>query len=226
MMGKTLAELGAAEVDDKLDASGPFAVKESVFPFAKFPGVDVVLGPEMRSTGEVMGIDSTFPVAFAKSQLAAGCSLPREGGVFLSVREADRIAIVDVARSLMAMGFKVFATEGTGTFLNRYGLKPTILPKIGAGVRPNVLDLMANGQISLIINTPTRTGWQTDEGRMRSTAVRLGIPMVTTATAAAASVRAIEALRAGDWDVAALQDYREAAARPEVKIPRGVPVKT
>jgi carbamoyl-phosphate synthase large subunit len=211
MMGKTLTELGAAEVDDKLDSAGPFAVKESVFPFAKFPGVDVVLGPEMRSTGEVMGIDMTFPLAFAKSQLAASCSLPKEGGVFLSVREVDRVGIIDVARSLMAMGFTVYATEGTGSFLQRYGLKPTVLPKIAAGVRPNVLDLMSNGQISLVINTPTRTGWQTDEGRMRSMAVRLGIPMITTATAAAASVRAIEALRAGDWDVAALQDYRRAA---------------
>jgi carbamoyl-phosphate synthase large subunit len=229
MMGRTLAELGAAEVDDKLGAAGPFAVKESVFPFAKFPGVDVVLGPEMRSTGEVMGIDSSFPVAFAKSQLAAGVSLPKQGGVFISVRESDRVAIVDAARSLMAMGFTVYATEGTGVFLNRYGLKPVILPKIGAGARPNVLDLMANGQVSLVINTPTRTGWQTDEGKMRSTAVRLGVPMITTATAAAASVKAIEALRAGDWDVAALQDYRAASTergRPMVELRPGAPVRS
>jgi carbamoyl-phosphate synthase large subunit len=222
MMGKTLAELGAVEVDDKLDSSGPFAVKESVFPFAKFPGVDVVLGPEMRSTGEVMGIDMSFPIAFAKSQMAAGCTLPRQGGVFLSVREQDRPAIVEVARSLLAMGFKVYATEGTGDHLKRYGLSPVILPKIGAGVRPNVLDLMANGEISLVINTPTKTGWQTDEGKMRSTAVRLGVPMITTATAAAASVRAIEGLRAGEWGVAALQDFRAMAektrARPVVEM--------
>ncbi len=220
MMGKSLAELGVEEVDGKLDSRGPFAVKESVFPFSKFPGVDVVLGPEMRSTGEVMGMDASFPVAFAKAQMAAGPELPREGGVFVSVRESDRPTIVEPARSLLGMGFQVYATEGTGEFLKKRGLKPTILQKIAAGARPNVIDLMSNGQISLIINTPTRTGWQTDEGKIRSTAVRLGIPMISTATAAVASVKAIEALRAGDWDVAAIQDYlpagREGQSKPVV----------
>jgi carbamoyl-phosphate synthase large subunit len=219
MMGKSLAELGAREVDSTLPATGPFAVKESVFPFSKFPGVDVVLGPEMRSTGEVMGIDTTFPVAFAKAQMAAGSPLPTSGGVFLSVRETDRPAIVEVARSLLAMGFTVHATEGTAEFLQRHNVRLNVLKKIGAGLRPNVLDLMSNGQISLIINTPTRTGWQTDEGKIRATAVRLGIPMITTATAAAASVKAIEALRAGDWDVAALQDYAAVAARADGPAP-------
>jgi carbamoylphosphate synthase large subunit len=207
MMGKSLDELGVEEVDGKLDSRGPFAVKESVFPFSKFPGVDVVLGPEMRSTGEVMGLDASFPVAFAKAQMAAGGELPRQGGVFMSVRESDRQAIIEPTRSLMAMGFKVYATEGTGEFLRKHGMDPVILQKIAAGARPNVIDLMTNGEISLVINTPTRTGWQTDEGKIRSTAVRLGVPMITTATAAAASVKAIEAVRAEDWDVAALQDY-------------------
>jgi carbamoyl-phosphate synthase large subunit len=227
MMGKSLAELGAVETPEKYDGAGPYAVKESVFPFSKFPGVDVVLGPEMRSTGEVMGIDISFPVAFAKAQMSAGSALPREGGVFLSVREADRATMVDVARSLLAMGFTVYATEGTGGFLQRHGLRLNLLAKIGAGARPNVLDHMANGEIKLVINTPTRTGWKTDEGRMRSTAVRLGIPMITTATAAQASVKAIEALRAGDWDVASLQDYAgEDEARPKVTIPRPVPARS
>ncbi|MEX2219447.1 MAG: carbamoyl-phosphate synthase large subunit [Phycisphaerales bacterium] len=211
MMGKSLAELGARESDDR----SAFAVKESVFPFSKFPGVDVVLGPEMRSTGEVMGIDRAFPLAFAKAQMGAGSPLPTSGGVFLSVRESDRPAIVDAARSLMAMGFEVYATQGTGEFLEERGLRPRVLQKIGAGARPNVLDLMTNGEISLIINTPTRTGWQTDEGRIRATAVRLGIPMITTATGAVASVKAIEALKAGDWDVAAMQDYLRALRRGE-----------
>ncbi len=210
MMGKTLDDLGAEEVRD----TGSFAVKESVFPFTKFPGVDVVLGPEMRSTGEVMGIDLSFPVAFAKAQIAAGSGLPREGGVFLSVRESDRPVIVDPARSLLAMGFTVYATEGTGEYLRRFGMRPQILQKIGAGARPNVVDLMTNGQIRLVINTPTRTGWRTDEGKIRATAVRLGIPMITTAAAAVASVKAIEALRAGVWEVAALQDYA-GSGRPE-----------
>jgi len=225
MMGKSLAELGAKEVDGSQQAAGPFACKESVFPFSKFPGVDVVLGPEMRSTGEVMGIDMSFPVAFAKAQMGAGSELPREGRVFLSVREADRPAIVDPARSLIDMGFKVFTTEGTAEFLQRHGINPVILQKIAAGTRPNVLDLMSDGQIALVINTPTRTGWQTDEGKIRATAVRLGIPMITTATAAAASARAIEALRAGDWDVAALQDYKEGSLKgPEpVVVRKGSP---
>jgi carbamoyl-phosphate synthase large subunit len=185
-------------------------VKESVFPFSKFPGVDVVLGPEMRSTGEVMGIDPSLPIAFAKSQIAAGITLPTDparGGVFLSVRTRDREEIVGPARKLLEMGFTVYTTEGTGEFLESRGLRPKVLQKIGAGARPNVLDLMQNGQISLIINTPTRTGWKTDEGKIRATAVRLGIPMITTATAATAVAKAMEALRAGDWGVAALQDY-------------------
>ncbi len=218
MMGKSLAELGVEEVDGKLDSRGPFAVKESVFPFSKFPGVDVILGPEMRSTGEVMGLDASFPVAFAKAQMGAGSELPRDGGVFMSVRESDRPAMIEPARSLMQMGFKVYTTQGTGEFLQKHGMKPVILQKIAAGARPNVIDLMQNSQIALIINTPTRTGWQTDEGKIRSTAVRLGIPMISTATAASASVKAIEALRAGDWDVAALQDYTSPHA-PKPKRP-------
>jgi carbamoyl-phosphate synthase large subunit len=214
MMGRSLAELGAREIED----AGHFAVKESVFPFGKFPGVDVVLGPEMRSTGEVMGIDLSFPVAFAKAQMAAGSPLPVKGGVFLSVREDDREAVVDVARSLLAMGFTVYATQGTGDHLRRHGMRPVVIQKIAAGARPNVVDMMANGEIALVINTPTRTGWRTDEGRIRSTAVRLGLPMITTATAAQASVRAIEALRAGEWDVAAMQDYLERQPAPQVVV--------
>jgi carbamoyl-phosphate synthase large subunit len=218
-MGKTLDELGIREQPDTIGPGSPIAFKEPVFPFGKFPGVDVVLGPEMRSTGEVMGIDASMPLAYAKAKMAAGVDLPTSGGVFISVREADRPLMVDVARSLLAMGFKVYCTQGTGEYLNQYSLRTWILQKIAAGARPNVIDLMSNKEIGLIINTPTRTGWQTDEGKIRASAVRLGVPMITTATAATVAVRAIEALRAGDWGVAALQDY--ARARPEVVIPRG-----
>ena len=203
MMGKRLRDLGVKEVD----TNGAFAVKAPVFPFGKFPGVDVVLGPEMRSTGEVMGMDVSLPIAFAKSQLGAGVKLPTSGGVFLSVRSQDKGSVVGICRSLLAMGFDVFSTPGTAEHLNKHGLRPQVLQKALAGVRPNVMDLMADGQIKLVINTPTRTGWQTDEGRIRATAVRLGIPMIATVTAAAAVVRAIEALKAGEWDVAAMQDY-------------------
>ncbi len=187
-----------------------WAVKESVFPFSKFPGVDVVLGPEMRSTGEVMGIDASLPIAFAKSQMAAGQRLPTDpakGAVFVSVREQDRDSIVEPVRILIAQGFTVYATDGTAGHLQARGVPVSVLQKIATGARPNVLDLMHNGQIALVINTPTRTGWKTDEGRIRSTAVRLNVPMISTTTAAAAAARAIEATRARGWDVAALQDY-------------------
>ncbi len=202
MMGATLDELGAKEMRD----TGRFAVKESVFPFKKFPGVDFVLGPEMRSTGEVMGIDISMPVAYLKAVLGAGVELPEEGGLFVSVRDADKSEIIEPVRSLIAMGFECSSTGGTSALLEQHGMRPRILQKIQAGARPNVLDLMSDGAIQLIINTPTSTGWQTDEGRIRATAVRLGIPMITTVGAVHACVRAIQALRAGEWGVTALQD--------------------
>ncbi len=205
MMGVSLEEQRAKEIPD----AGYYAVKAPVFPFQKFPGVDFVLGPEMRSTGEVMGIDVSLPTAYLKAMLGAGVKLPSQGGVFLSVRDNDRQEIVSVARSLMAMGFKVFTTAGTGEYLAKHGLRPKILQKIAAGARPNVIDLLQNNEIGLVINTPTRTGWQTDEGNIRATAVRLGIPMITTTTAAHQAISAIEAIRAGFWDVVALQDLTE-----------------
>jgi len=205
MMGVSLADQGAHEIAD----AGYYAVKAPVFPFQKFPGVDFVLGPEMRSTGEVMGVDTSLPNAYLKAMLGAGTSFPTEGGVFVSVREDDRESMIPIVRSLMAMGFKVFTTKGTGGLLAKHGLRPKILQKIQEGARPNVIDLMQNNEIQLVINTPTRTGWQTDEGNIRATAVRLGIPMITTATAAAQAVHAIEALKVGFWDVNALQDLTE-----------------
>jgi len=208
MMGRSLEELSAAEVPD----TGAFAVKESVFPFNKFPGVDVVLGPEMRSTGEVMGIDESYPIAFAKGQMAAGVSLPTEGGVFISVRELDKPMAAEIAGPLIEMGFTVYSTTGTGEVLRAAGLQPRVLEKIGAGARPNVIDLMADGEIKMVINTPTRTGWQTDEGKIRASAVRLNVPMITTATGALASVTAIRALRESGWGVRAMQDYAEMAS--------------
>ncbi len=244
MMGKPLSEIVTDRGAEASIHSKPtfYAVKESVFPFGKFPGVDVVLGPEMRSTGEVMGIDKSLPIAFAKSQMAAGNALPiqatipgkdgeaaRQVGVFISVRELDRPTIVEPARTLSRLGFMLYSTEGTGGFLAKHGVQTTILQKIGAGARPNVLDLMANGVVKLIVNTPTRTGWKTDEGRIRSTAVKLNIPMITTATAAVAAANAIDAMRASDWSVAALQDYKVSDERvplqAEVKTQKATPTK-
>jgi len=206
MMGRTLESLGAREVSS--DSLGAYAVKESVFPFGKFPGVDVVLGPEMRSTGEVMGIDVSLPIAFAKSQLAAGVILPRTGNVFVSVRETDRAAILGPVRLLAQLGFGIYATEGTGEYLNSQDVRTEVLQKIGSGARPNVIDLMSDGKVQLVINTPTKTGWKTDEGRIRAATVRLGVPMITTTTGALAAARAIKALSEGDWTVRAMQDYK------------------
>jgi carbamoyl-phosphate synthase large subunit len=216
MMGRSLDQLGAREsaaafASRESAPLGWFAVKESVFPFGKFPGVDVILGPEMRSTGEVMGIDRSFPIAFAKSQLAAGTRLPTDpakGGIWISVRESDKPAVVEPARTLAAMGFTIYASHGTGAFLAQHGIQSVPVHRVGGGARPNVLDLMADGTVALLINTPTRTGYGTDEGKIRSTAVRQSVPMLTTVTAASAAVMAIQALRQGDWTVAALQDYR------------------
>ncbi len=207
MMGRTLDSLGVREAAE----TGAHAVKVSVFPFAKFPGVDVVLGPEMRSTGEVMGIDREHALAFAKGQMAGGLVLPVAGNVYISVRAADRAHALIIARELSDMGFNLFSSSGTGGYLAQRGVRSVVLPKIDAGVRPNVIDEMANGHIQLVINTPTKVGWKTDEGKIRSSAVRLGIPMITTHTGALAAVRAIKALRRGDWTVSALQDYASAA---------------
>jgi carbamoyl-phosphate synthase large subunit len=204
MMGRTLDSQGVSEVG----ALPGFSVKEVVFPFSKFPGVDVLLGPEMRSTGEVMGADRNFELAFAKSQLAAGTSLPTSGNVFISVKTSDKAKVHGIARQLQALGFTVYTSAGTGEYLKNSGVPCTTLPKIDSGLRPNVLDLMTNGQIQLVINTPTRTGWKTDEGKIRAAAVRLGVPMITTLTGSAATARAIAALQRGETTVYAMQDYR------------------
>ncbi|MCH2139719.1 MAG: carbamoyl-phosphate synthase large subunit [Phycisphaerales bacterium] len=203
MMGASLASLQDAF---KTPDASFYAVKEPVFPFEKFPGVDVVLGPEMRSTGEAMGFDRSLPVALAKAKMSAWLPLPTEGDVFLSVRDADKQAVVDVARSLVSMGFTVHSTQGTCDLLASHSVGASTIRKISEGARPNIVDRLANGDIDLIINTPTRTGANTDEGRIRAMAVRCRVPMITTITGAMAAVRAIAALRAGTWQVNALQD--------------------
>jgi carbamoyl-phosphate synthase large subunit len=205
MVGRTLEEQGIAEEP----TPGYVSVKESVFPFAKFPGVDIVLGPEMRSTGEVMGIDTDFPAAFAKSQLAASTRLPREGNIFVSVAARDRAAIAPVAARLAAMGYRLLATSGTGRALGEHGIEVETIRKIHEG-RPNCLDLLANGDIALIINTPSGKGARTDEGRIRAAAVSHGLPCITTISAAWAAVAALERLRRGGLEVYALQDLLRA----------------
>src|SRR5690606_1360536 len=144
--------------------------------------------------GEVMGLEASLPIALAKAAMGAGVELPLTGNVFLSVRDADKPRIIEIARTLKSMGFGLFSTGGTADALARHSIAATRLKKIAEGARPNVLDMLRNGEIQLVINTPTRTGYDTDEGKIRSTAVRLGVPMVTTATGAHAAVQAIQAL--------------------------------
>ena len=186
-----------------------FRSKEAVFPFVKFPGVDVILGPEMRSTGEVMGIGREFRTAYLKSQLAAGSSLPRGGKAFLSVRNRDKRAIVNIGRSLADMGFRLVATQGTAKVLDRHGLTVDPIHKVAEGWRPNIVDLMKQGEIALVINTPEDGRARRDSYLIRRTAVTQNIPYYTTMDGAQAALEAIEAQRAGIPEVRPLQAYYE-----------------
>jgi carbamoyl-phosphate synthase large subunit len=201
MVGKTLDELGITEDPTPRH----FSVKESVFPFIKFPGVDIVLGPEMRSTGEVMGIDDDFALAFAKSQTAASSELPTSGTIFVSVTDRDKLGIIPVAKRLRELGFHLVSTAGTARVLHQHGVEAQMVRKLQEG-RPNILDLLANNEIALVINTPSGKGARTDEGRIRAAATARGVPCITTLAAARVAVLAIEALRRGELRVSALQD--------------------
>jgi carbamoyl-phosphate synthase large subunit len=206
MMGQSLDDLGVEETPPQ----DHVAVKEAVFPFAKFPGTDIILGPEMKSTGEVMGIDRTFPLAYAKAVLGEGSKLPAGGTLFVSVRPDDHDAVAPIARKFADLGFKLIATKGTHDTLATHGIETTLVSKIADHVRPNLLDFIANGEVQLIVNTPTRKGAGTDEAKIRAAAFRARVPIVTTLTAADAWAEAIAALKQGDWDVTPLQDYHAA----------------
>ena len=202
MAGKKLKELGFTR-----EVVPPFtSVKEVVLPFARFRGVDILLGPEMKSTGEVMGIDEDFGKAFAKSQIAAGSPLPLKGTVFLSVKDKDKAAITVIAKSLDAMGFKLVATRGTAEVLEKAGIRVEALKKIQEG-SPNVTDLINASQIDLILNTPSGENPRRDEVVIRSYAVSRGIPCVTTMEGAHASVEALKAVKENKLSVRSLQEY-------------------
>ena len=189
-----------------------YSVKESVFPFNRFAGVDIILGPEMKSTGEVMGIHEQFPIAFAKSQVAAGIKLPTEGSVFLSLAGRHKEALIEPARRLQQLGYKLIGTSGTARVLEAAGIPVEVVRKLQEG-RPNLLDYMANDQVQLIFNTPSGKGARTDEGRIRSAAVINGIPCVTTVAGCQAFVRALEAMAKSPVPhVKALQDWFAEAA--------------
>ena len=192
-----------------------FAVKSPVFPFNKFRGVDTILGPEMRSTGEVMGISTTFGQAFAKAQLAAGQRLPTEGIVFISVNDHDKIHAAPVAKDLAAAGLKIIATRGTAAALKRAGIDIEAVYKVNEG-RPNIIDLIKNGKVNLIINTPLGRESFYDEKSIRRAAVRYNVPCITTLSAASAAARGIRAMVGHAADVAAIQDLhrRKSVALP------------
>jgi carbamoyl-phosphate synthase large subunit len=181
------------------------SVKESVFPFRKFAGVDIVLGPEMRSTGEVMGISDNFPVAFAKAQLAAGVELPKSGRVFVSVRGAHKDRAVEVARGMHELGYELIATEGTSLRIEEAGIPVERVKKLKEG-SPNLIDHMKNGLVDLILNTPNGKGARTDEGKIRAAAVQNGVPCMTTIQAAEVLVQALQALRQESIEVEPLQE--------------------
>jgi carbamoyl-phosphate synthase large subunit len=201
MAGRSLANQGITE-DLSVDR---FFVKESVFPFLKLTGSDILLGPEMKSTGEVMGISADFGMAFAKSQSAAGYTIPTLGTVFVSVNDFDKKGVLPMARDLEGLGFRLVATRGTADFLSSHGVTVETVYKVNEG-RPNCVDLIKSGQIHIIFNTPLGLESHYDDGAIRKSATLHGVLVVTTLTAAAATVQAIKALRERAADVASLQE--------------------
>jgi carbamoyl-phosphate synthase large subunit len=186
------------------------AVKEAVFPFNKLHGVDLILGPEMRSTGEVMGIADSFGMAYAKAQQAADGALPMEGAVFITVNDHDKVTVVPIARRLHELGFKIFATEGTARHIRVRGIPAERVLKVYEG-RPNVVDLLVSGQIQLLINTPLGKLTQRDDYLIRAAALAHRIPYTTTMSAASAACDAIVSLRSRERDVRSLQEWHQIA---------------
>jgi len=202
MTGRNLAELGlTAEFWPDY-----WAVKESVFPFNRFHGQDILLPPEMRSTGEVMGIDADLGIAYAKSQMAANAPLPLRGSVFISVSDAHKKDVVSVARQFAELGFEIISTSGTATVLEKAGLKVRRVFKLSEG-RPNAIDLLKNKEIDLVINTPSGQAPRADEVRIRTTAVYTNTPIMTTLSGARAAALGMAALKKSGYSVKTLQEY-------------------
>jgi carbamoyl-phosphate synthase large subunit len=202
MLGKTLKELGVTEEV----VPEHFSVKEAVFPFNRFPGVDPILGPEMKSTGEVMGIDADLGVAYIKAQVGAGQKLPKEGKIFISVNDRDKRRIVDIAKRFDTLGYKIVSTAGTGEVLRKNGLEVEVVSKLNEG-RPDVLDCIKNGEVKLVVNTPGDKKTKSDETKIRSGAIMHMVPIITTLSAAQATVSGLEAVSKKGFKVKALQDF-------------------
>ena len=200
--GRSLAELG---VVNDLEAAGVF-VKSPVFPFVRFPGVDTILGPEMKSTGEVMGGADNFGAAFGKAMMGAGQQLPKDGCVFISVNNSDKPTVVPIARDLAALGFAITASRGTAAFLRAHGIDVEVIYKVNEG-RPNIADQIVNGKIDLVVNTPLGRDSFFDDRAVRRAATMAQVPCITTLTGASAAVSAIKALRSQTLTVRSLQDY-------------------
>jgi carbamoyl-phosphate synthase large subunit len=201
MAGEKLADFNLVR-----SAGKHVAVKEAVFPFARFPGVDVMLGPEMRSTGEVMGLDRDFARAFLKAQLGAGVTLPQSGTVFISVKDDDKRTMAPVARAIAGLGFRILATGGTARYLAEQGLTVETIKKVREG-RPHIVDAMKSGEVQLVFNTTEDAKAIADSFELRRTALTNSIPYSTTVAGARAAVKAIEALNSDDLAVAPLQSY-------------------
>ena len=202
MAGKTLKALGFTEEIWK----SYWAVKESVFPFNRFHGQDILLSPEMRSTGEVMGLDADLGIAYAKSQMASGGPLPMSGRVFISVSDDHKKEVSAVAQQFADLGFELVATSGTATALEGAGLKVQRIYKLAEG-RPNALDLLKNREIQLVINTPNGQVPRADEVKIRTTAVYTGTPIMTTLSGAKAAALGIAALKKSGYTVKTIQEY-------------------
>ena len=206
MAGEKLKDLGFTR-----EIIPPYwAVKESVFPFNRFPGAPVMLSPEMRSTGEVMGLDKDLGVAFAKSQMAAKPALPDSGDAFISVKDSDKEQAVEIARELSNLGFGILATVGTGKLFKQNGIDVKNVCRLSEG-RPNVIDLIKNGMVALIINTPQGTVPRQNENQIRTEAVKHSVCIMTTISAASAAVEGIKALREKSYEVRSIQSYSEEA---------------
>jgi carbamoyl-phosphate synthase large subunit len=210
--------LGEPLADQELPEGQPthVSVKEAVLPFSRFAGADSVLGPEMKSTGEVMGIAADFPTAFGKAQAAAGVTLPTEGAVFITVTDTDKPAATQIATRFHDLGFEVIATSGTAQAISAMGVPVRKIKKIGEG-SPNVVDCIRSEEVDLVINTPTGSGARTDGYEIRTEAIRHGIPCVTTMTGASAASRAIFAAAQGDVEVQSLQELHSPEEREPSK---------
>jgi carbamoyl-phosphate synthase large subunit len=214
-VAKLAARIMAGEPLASFDLEPPrfdhVGVKEAVFPFARFPGVDTVLGPEMKSTGEVMGLDRSFDIAFAKSQLGGGSNVPRAGTVFVSVRDGDKPRILDAVKLLEKLGFKVLATGGTQRYLSQHGVTAEKVNKVLEG-RPHIVDRIKNGGVQLVFNTTDGVTALTDSRSLRQAALLHKVPYYTTLSGAVAAAQGIRARLEGDLEVRALQSYFGAKA--------------